>query len=1075
MLPKSDFHLLWLWVVVLCPVIGLAQLVAPDPLTVTVISGNEIQLDWSDNTDEEDGYVVHRKPYAGVAQWHELAVLSDGTTHYVDSENVHGNVSYTYRIGAFQLIDPPREFTVDDIDPRIVYQGSWEQHPSPGGCIADTEHQSNDSAAAASLTFIGTSVYMVADVQSYASDARVYIDGVYEQTVTLNHGPDGARQQIIFVIDGLHPTEHTVRIERDGDDYLYLDAFRYIGWEVEPLLDFAPFAPANPIATAYTPHFVLVQWDNTSFNEQQFHIERKEPGGTFAEVATTGMYATSFADTSVEPGLSYVYRVRASNSFGSSGYSDECSATSSTGQVEQGVILLSTSGAEVSVNTADGYISNFIDTANSRTVATDITPWNAVFDGGSMKLEYQTIAGEMDIKIYRQSPEACRALYAHPQITVMMDIELDDNYIKLTPILVHNNMNPIHLYGLEYPAEAYHPIDQNTLAIGGSWGGLAYTYHYMHDRKETYSSGMPFATHDILLVDHQVYFPGDPSNGHTVGVYSEQPIGSEPYRPTLYRYLGTRYTSNQVGLCHMVRSWTPPNGIDETMPPVYLQQGNNAFDIFSGYRQRNQMDTWQNLDDKLLDHLTADQVESLKNAVHTKLNFSSGYSFQDAVDWISDVNDVPYGPHLFEMVGYWEPYVESGTGEYHYFDAKYPDFHIIGDQALPPPPSGSPVGGLSDFLDVINAAHNRFSGDPTKMGDLISGYTNPTWWHEDAEEVQTNPAFARDGMTGQDAIAVRRRTGEIVRQYFGHGAEGFAVAMWRQSTRDSVANILQQLKDWGMDVMFQDQYGTRYEEEFASDYTGKPYGYMDEGILQMANASAQVMPVASEGVSYDRSFKYIYASMGNYLPCFYDDIYYDRWALGHWTMWPLGTLLLHDKLGFYVHNLSSSVRTSETLSWSLAYGMNMHCVEEQVNNANGVQMLRGLAHVQRNVCSRVYGKLAKGFQFTDDALEVSVTWYDCSPDNDVYVIANHVNDQRGISLPNGPYIYMARYGFVACEKISDQPFELKPICGLVRDDSGSNHYEGLICNWQDGTSNWDWSNKILWRPAALEETHTPFE
>lgn len=56
---------------------------------------------------------------------------------------------------------------------------------------------------------------------------------------------------------------------------------------------------------------VHLSWIDNSSDEDGFMVMRKPPAGTFAEVATTGSDATTFHDTTVEPGSTYVYMVHA--------------------------------------------------------------------------------------------------------------------------------------------------------------------------------------------------------------------------------------------------------------------------------------------------------------------------------------------------------------------------------------------------------------------------------------------------------------------------------------------------------------------------------------------------------------------------------------------------------------------------------------------------------------------------------------------------------------------------------------------------------------------------------------------
>ncbi len=71
-------------------------------------------------------------------------------------------------------------------------------------------------------------------------------------------------------------------------------------------------------------------WTDNSTNEDGFRIERKTTG-SFTEIATVGPNTTSFNDTGLSASTSYTYRVRAYNTAGNSGYSNEASATTSAG------------------------------------------------------------------------------------------------------------------------------------------------------------------------------------------------------------------------------------------------------------------------------------------------------------------------------------------------------------------------------------------------------------------------------------------------------------------------------------------------------------------------------------------------------------------------------------------------------------------------------------------------------------------------------------------------------------------------------------------------------------------------
>ena len=75
----------------------------------------------------------------------------------------------------------------------------------------------------------------------------------------------------------------------------------------------------------------LLQWQDNSGNEANFHIERKAEAcgglGLFAEIAVVGAQVVTFRDAAVREGDTYCYRVLASNPAGKSGPSNEASRT----------------------------------------------------------------------------------------------------------------------------------------------------------------------------------------------------------------------------------------------------------------------------------------------------------------------------------------------------------------------------------------------------------------------------------------------------------------------------------------------------------------------------------------------------------------------------------------------------------------------------------------------------------------------------------------------------------------------------------------------------------------------------
>ena len=93
-----------------------------------------------------------------------------------------------------------------------------------------------------------------------------------------------------------------------------------------------PAPPADPsslTATAVSSTQINLAWTDNSNNEDGFKIERCTGAGctTFGEITSVGAGVTAYNNTGLSVSTTYRYRVRAFNSGGNSGYSNESEAT----------------------------------------------------------------------------------------------------------------------------------------------------------------------------------------------------------------------------------------------------------------------------------------------------------------------------------------------------------------------------------------------------------------------------------------------------------------------------------------------------------------------------------------------------------------------------------------------------------------------------------------------------------------------------------------------------------------------------------------------------------------------------
>ena len=82
----------------------------------------------------------------------------------------------------------------------------------------------------------------------------------------------------------------------------------------------APAAPTNLTATVPAALQIKLTWTDNANNEEWFKIERSTDGVNYTQIDVASANATSYVDTTVVPGTTYYYRVRAANAAGDSAY-----------------------------------------------------------------------------------------------------------------------------------------------------------------------------------------------------------------------------------------------------------------------------------------------------------------------------------------------------------------------------------------------------------------------------------------------------------------------------------------------------------------------------------------------------------------------------------------------------------------------------------------------------------------------------------------------------------------------------------------------------------------------------------
>ncbi|WP_314590352.1 glycosyl hydrolase family 95 catalytic domain-containing protein [Paenibacillus terrigena] len=166
--------------------------------------------------------------------------VSDGKTinHTSDQDAIHfattAGEQYRIVINTKTPEEPVKPIKVDDRDPLVVYDGTWN-HYEDGSDYQGTETYSNAVNASASLTFEGSEIKFISALQRNHGKFDVYLDGERVAENIDGYAPSTNKQQVLFQKTGLARGAHTIKIVVKGsknssslDTIAMVDAFEYV-------------------------------------------------------------------------------------------------------------------------------------------------------------------------------------------------------------------------------------------------------------------------------------------------------------------------------------------------------------------------------------------------------------------------------------------------------------------------------------------------------------------------------------------------------------------------------------------------------------------------------------------------------------------------------------------------------------------------------------------------------------------------------------------------------------------------------------------------------------------------------
>jgi cellulose/xylan binding protein with CBM9 domain/fibronectin type III domain protein/galactose oxidase-like protein len=276
----------------------------PSNLAATLAAGScsQVTLTWTDNSSNEDGFKIERKIGAGGTYAPHATVGANATTF--NDPGLAPNTTYYYKVRAYKGGDNSQfsnEASTTTASPATAPSGLSASPFSPSQInVCWTDNANNETG--------------------FKIERKTGAGGTYAQIATV-----GANVTCYNDTGVAGSTTYYYRVRAYngcGDSSYSTEA------NATTPCSGGPAAPSNLLATPVSPTQINLSWTDNANNETGFKIERKIPGGTYAQIGTAGQNATTFNDTGLTPDTMYDYRVKAYNASCESPYSnEECAGT----------------------------------------------------------------------------------------------------------------------------------------------------------------------------------------------------------------------------------------------------------------------------------------------------------------------------------------------------------------------------------------------------------------------------------------------------------------------------------------------------------------------------------------------------------------------------------------------------------------------------------------------------------------------------------------------------------------------------------------------------------------------------
>jgi subtilisin family serine protease len=284
---------------------------APSALSATPVTSTQVNLNWTDNSNNEDGFKIDRCTGAGCTNFVEIASVGAGVVNFNDLDGLPSS-EYRYRVLAFNA---GGNSAYSNIVNATTLPPSPPMAPSSLTAVAVSSTQVNlnwtdnstdedgfkiERCTGSGCTNFVEFVSVGADVVSFSDLGRSPSTDYRYRVMAVNSGGSSDYSNIADTTTPAPPAT-------------------------------VPDAPGN--LTGIAPAFNLVElsWADNSNNESGFRIERctgvMSTCSNFVQIAQVTFDSTAWSDQGVQGQKTYTYRVRAFNAVGHSSPSNSVQVT----------------------------------------------------------------------------------------------------------------------------------------------------------------------------------------------------------------------------------------------------------------------------------------------------------------------------------------------------------------------------------------------------------------------------------------------------------------------------------------------------------------------------------------------------------------------------------------------------------------------------------------------------------------------------------------------------------------------------------------------------------------------------